>query len=145
MQRYERQKGIRIPEYSVKSTIDDVVMRHLIVLPFNHDHAIKTGQFVAIRKTMQDDESGLCSHTGTVCDIKKTHVSVKDDMKLFAQAHEANIPLLATDDQRMSTFVEFFNSQGYTQFRILPLWEPFNQIMASTGEHGECQTHIDFS
>jgi len=119
---------IVIAEYSVKGKLADMVMQHLVVLPFNYDHALKAGELVAAQTEAKKNKSW--PQAGNERD------AVKDDIKLFAQAHLTNSLLLATADEGMPQLVDFFRWQGRVKFEILPLWEPFNHDMATTGVRG---------
>jgi len=119
---------IVIAEYSVKGKLEDFVMQHLTVLPFNYDHALKTGELVATQAEAK--KNNIWPLVGNERD------AVKDDLKLFAQTHLTDSHLLATADEGMPRLADFFRSEGYLAFDILPLWEPFNHDMATTGERG---------
>ncbi len=77
--------AIVIAEFSVKQSILDLELRHFIVLPFNIDHAMKTGQLWGSIERVGDDAKS----------------AVKDDLKLIGQcACEAGISHVLTGDDR---------------------------------------------
>lgn len=119
---------IVIAEYNVKGKLADLVMRHLAVLPFNYDHALQTGTLVATQLEAKRNKYWP--------QVANERDAVKDDIKLFAQAHLTNSSLLATADEGMPLLVDFFRSQGQVAFDILPLWKPFNHDMATIGTRG---------
>ena len=120
---------IVVAEYHVREPIPEEVMRHLRVVPFNLDHAVLTASLVATWRSARNGSA--TPQTSGPRD------AVKDDCKLFAQAHIAESGLLAADDMGMESLVSLLRSQGHSLgFNILPLWEPFNEMMAQNGQNG---------
>ena len=108
-----------VAEYAVMGLLPEVVTRHLRVLPFGYDHALETGALARIWAATKE--------TNTKSEPPGNRDAVKDDIKLFAQAQVAGTGLLATDDTRMGRVVDIlFSKRRNLHFKILPLWEPFD-------------------
>ena len=81
--------AIVISEFQVKQGINDLPMRHFVVLPFNIDHAMRCG---LLTRQLQRDAGD-------------DRVRVKDDVKLIAQCYCEGISHLLSEDG--STLVKY--------------------------------------
>jgi len=106
---------IVLAEFSVKESITDVVKRQLRILPFDYDHAFEAARL--FRVWLNLDKSAKPN---------RSRDTIKDDIKLFAQANVSGAVFLATDDQGMERIVGMLQPKRKTlKFKILPLWNPF--------------------
>jgi len=113
---------IVIAEYTARGALHDYILRWLRILPFGYHHAIKSGSLTAAQIAARDG--------GTWPASEESRYAVRNDVKLFAQAHESGAALLATDDRGMMALAGFFKERGLIGFDILPPWLPFDETMA---------------
>jgi predicted nucleic acid-binding protein len=115
---------ISLAEFSQKQSVSDLPMRNFWVVPFNIDHAIKTGELMEkLRRDEGDDRAKF-----------------KDDIKLIAQASCESIPFVLTEDQ--NTFAKYttrLNALGSIQTKPVLLADGYQDSWFNGG-----QSSIDF-
>lgn len=93
-------------EFQVKQAVTDLPLRNFEVLPFNIDHAMTAGLLMREFRGDQGDDRG----------------SVKDDVKLIAQAICESLTHILTEDQRtLAKYVARFNQAGQSSLRAIVL------------------------
>jgi hypothetical protein len=99
-------------EFCVKQPLPPEILKACVVLPFNWDDAMKTSklELPAIRK--EGD----------------TRVSLKDDIKIIAQAIVKDAAYLITDDKNsFFRYAEHLNQSGQATFKPIRLAEGFDR------------------
>ena len=92
----------------MKQAVTDLPLRNFEVLPFNIDHAMTAGLLMREFRRDQGDDRG----------------SVKDDVKLIAQAICESLTHILTEDQRtLAKYVARFNQAGQSSLRAIVLSE----------------------
>ncbi len=103
---------ISIAEYCVYGSVDELPLRNLIVLPFNFEHAVKTGIFA--KALYQKRKSGELTVTERPIII--------NDAKLFAQADvEHNITHYITSDNRSYSLFDTLKNELSLNFNFIDL------------------------
>jgi hypothetical protein len=99
--------------------VTDLPLRNFKVLPFNIDHAMKSGLLLReLRRDSGDDRA-----------------SVKDDVKLIAQAVcESLTHVLTEDEQTLTKYVQRLNSVGRCSLRCILLTEGFDAAWFDNGQ-----------
>lgn len=109
---------ISIAEYCVKGSIDDLPLKSIQIIPFNLDHAEKTGQFAEI----------LFNKNGTTVDKLKPRNIIPNDSKLFSQADlDKNIGFFVTSDSMSIKALKMLKESTNVKFDIIDIHIPFNE------------------
>ncbi|MGL4598322.1 MAG: hypothetical protein ACRCYO_12370 [Bacteroidia bacterium] len=101
---------ISIAEYCVGGDIQELPLRNLRILPFNLDHAKRTGQFAKIafnnRSTIELNERNI----------------IPNDTKLFAQAdQEKSVVFYLSSDTRSLKVYNLLQKEANPQFQFIDL------------------------
>ncbi|MGB6035443.1 MAG: PIN domain-containing protein [Cryomorphaceae bacterium] len=109
---------ISIAEYCVKGTIDELPLTNLQILPFNLDHAKRTGEFAeAIFEESKIQSLNL-----------RPRAIIPNDAKLFAQADtDASITHFITSDARSKVTFTALKSRVEPRFAIIDIATPYNE------------------
>ncbi|MGK7392482.1 MAG: hypothetical protein ACNS60_19160 [Candidatus Cyclobacteriaceae bacterium M2_1C_046] len=103
---------ISIAEYCVKGDVNDLPWLNLQVLPFNYNHAIRTGAFAA---TIFEEKqiTGEELHPRAI---------IPNDSKLFAQADlEESIQYYVTSDTRSSGVIKLLRNKIKPNFQFIDI------------------------
>ena len=113
--------AVVISEFHAKQPITDLPLRNFRVLPFNIDHAMMTGELSsAIRRDPSDPRD-----------------SVKDDLKLLAQAVCTAIPYVLTEDERtLAKFAKQLEVAGRSGVKAVLLRDGFDRAWFNNGQQG---------
>lgn len=109
---------ISIAEYCVRGKIDELPLRNIQIIPFNLEHAQKTGKFAEI--IFEENK------------INKEKISpraiIPNDSKLFAQADlDKSITYFVTSDIRSAYTFSALKKQIIPKFQIIDISIPFNE------------------
>lgn len=103
---------ISIAEYCVRGQIDELPLKHLRIIPFNINHAARTGDFARILYSERN--------VGNV--QFKERVLIPNDSKLFAQADvEINIQNFVTSDSESLKAYGILKKHTNPQFSIIDI------------------------
>lgn len=123
--RYFLEKGIilkistiSIAEYCVGGSLDELPLMNLQVLPFNLDHAKRTGEFA---KTIFQEKK-ICNE-----DLKPRAI-IPNDSKLFAQSDiDKSISYFVTSDSRSLNTHKMLSKRLKPRFEIIDIKTPYDQ------------------
>jgi len=109
---------ISIAEYCVQGKIDELPLRNIQIIPFNLDHAKRTGEFA--EAIFEENK------------IRKEKLSpraiIPNDSKLFAQADlDKSITYFVTSDSRSRNTFAALKKRIHPKFEIIDLSRPFNE------------------
>lgn len=103
---------ISIAEYCVRGRIDELPLKNLRIIPFNVNHATRTGDFARI----------LYSERNARNVQFKERVLIPNDSKLFAQADvEINIQNFVTSDSESLKAYGILKKHTNTQFSMVDI------------------------
>jgi predicted nucleic acid-binding protein len=106
---------IAIAEYCVKGRHDQLPLRNLQILPFNFNHAVRSGQLMAMLKESK----------GTPIGIERAVVI--NDIKLFAQADiESDIAGFITSDSEGRKLYDALKNISGLSFEYIDIKMPCN-------------------
>ncbi len=106
---------ISIAEYCVRGNIEDLPFKNLRILPFNFDHAKKTGEFARV----------LFGHK----DKLKPRTCIPNDAKLFAQADiDSNITHFLSSDTSAIKSMNILKTQVNIHFEFIDIHNPYSEI-----------------
>ncbi len=110
---------IALAEFQQKQTINDLPLRNLIVLPFNVDHAMKTGELLAKLTRDAGDQRARFS----------------DDVKMLAQASCESIPHVITEDEStLKKYAKRFSDAGLGRVQPIVLSAGFDAAWLNGGQ-----------
>lgn len=106
-------------EFQVKQAVTDLPLRNFEVLPFNIDHAMTAGLlFRELSRDATDDRG-----------------SVKDDIKLIAQAVCESLTHILTEDERtLAKYVRRLNEAGRCSLRCILMTEGYESAWFNNGQ-----------
>jgi hypothetical protein len=108
-----------LAEFQQKQTINDLPLRNLIVLPFNIDHAMKTGELLAKLTRDAGDQRARFS----------------DDIKMLAQANCESIPHVITEDEStLRKYAKRFSEAGLGRVQPIVLANGFDAAWLNGGQ-----------
>lgn len=111
--------AVVVSEFHAKQPITDLPLRNFRVLPFNIDHAMMAGELAAV---VRRDASDLRD-------------SVKDDLKLLAQAVCTSIPYVLTEGERtLSKFARQLEAAGRSTVKAVLLRDGFDMAWFNDGQ-----------
>jgi predicted nucleic acid-binding protein len=111
---------ISIAEYCVKGTIAELPLNNVQILPFNFDHAKRTGEFAKTVFNAQGKTKDNSISPRTI---------IPNDSKLFAQADvEKTINYFVTSDVRSLAIYNILRKEINPQFQIIDINTPFNEV-----------------
>ncbi len=103
---------ISVAEYCVGGTIDQLPLKNLLILPFNINHAQKSGEFARILYEARK--------TGEL--VIGERPIIINDAKLFGQVDaESNISFFVTSDSRSINIYNTLNRKTVLNFRIIDI------------------------
>ncbi|MCB9034161.1 MAG: hypothetical protein H6553_10015 [Chitinophagales bacterium] len=109
---------ISIAEYCVKGKIDELPLRNVQIIPFNLDHAKRTGEFakVIFEENMINSEKLF------------PRAIIPNDSKLFAQADlDKTIIYFVTSDSRTNNILTLLKKQISPRFDIIDISKPYDE------------------
>lgn len=109
---------ITIAEYCVKGKIDELPLRNIQIIPFNLDHAKRTGEFAeAIFEENKISKEKLLPRA-----------IIPNDSKLFAQADlDKSITHFVTSDSRSKSTYLTLKKRISPRFEIIDISKPYNE------------------
>lgn len=109
---------ISIAEYCVGGSIDDLPFLKMQILPFNYDHAKRTGDFASI----------IFDHKNTPTIRLYPRAIIPNDSKLFAQADiDKTITHFVTSDSRSLNTYKILSSKIKPRFKIIDINTPYHE------------------
>lgn len=110
---------ISIAEYCVKGKVDELPLRNIQIMPFNLDHAKRTGEFAeAIFEENKIQKEKL-----------SPRAIIPNDSKLFAQADlDKSITHFVTSDSRSKNTFAALKKRIRLAFEIIDISRPYNEI-----------------
>jgi len=110
---------ISIAEYCVKGQIDELPLRNIQIIPFNLDHAKKTGNFAkAIFEENKISQDKLIPRA-----------IIPNDSKLFAQADlDISITHFVTSDRRSKKTFSALSKRIAPKFEIIDISTPYHEV-----------------
>ena len=110
---------ISVAEFCVGGTADQLPLKNLKILPFNFDHARRTGQFARILFDARNK--------GAVDFTKR--LLIPNDSKLFAQAdYEAQIEYYLTTDVESIKAYNTLKKSDKVQFTVIDLNDSYSEV-----------------
>ena len=110
---------ITIAEYCVRGTIDELPLKNMQIVPFNLDHAKKTGEFADIIFRANNLSTKKLS----------PRAIIPNDSKLFAQAHlDKTITHFITSDNRSKNTFAKLKKRATPNFEIISIEKPYTEI-----------------
>ncbi len=110
---------ITIAEYCVRGTIDELPLKNIQIVPFNLDHAQKTGEFADI----------IFQANKLSSERLFPRAIIPNDSKLFAQAHlDKTITHFITSDNRSKNTFAKLKKGTIPNFDIISIEKPYNEI-----------------
>lgn len=106
-------------EFQVKQAVNDLPLRNFIILPFNIDHAMTAGLLMrSVSRDVGDERN-----------------SVKDDVKLIAQAVCESITHVLTEDERtLAKYIKRLADAGECTLRAILLVNGFDSAWFNGGQ-----------
>ncbi|MFW5803940.1 MAG: type II toxin-antitoxin system VapC family toxin [bacterium] len=109
---------ISIAEYCVGGFIEELPLMNIQIVPFNLDHAKKTGQFA---KAIFDEKNRSMEEL-------KPRAIIPNDSKLFAQSDcDKSILYFVTSDKRSLQVYNTLSKSIKPNFKIINIDIPYNQ------------------
>lgn len=109
---------ITIAEYCVKGAIDDLPLRNLQIVPFNLDHAKRTGAFAA----------AVFEENKINTEKLSPRAIIPNDSKLFAQADlDQSITHFVTSDKRSKNTYALLKKRIPPKFEIIDISIPYDK------------------
>jgi predicted nucleic acid-binding protein len=110
---------ISIAEYCVKGSPDELPWRNIQIIPFNLDHAKKTGEFAKV----------LFEENKVSKEKLSPRAIIPNDSKLFAQADLDNtITYFITSDSRSITTYSTLKKNSTPRFDMIDISTPYNEM-----------------
>ncbi len=109
---------ISIAEYCVRGKVDELPLRNIQIVPFNLEHAQRTGEFAeAIYEENKINKERL-----------SPRAIIPNDSKLFAQADlDKSVTYLVTSDIRSKNTFSALIKRITPKFQIINISTPFNE------------------
>ena len=115
---------ITIAEYCVLGNLEDLPLRNIQILPFNLDHATRTGEFARI----------IFTNNNVSIEKLQPRAIIPNDSKLFAQADlDPTITHFVTSDKRSQKSLKNLKSGIHTHFEIIDISTPYNETYGLLG------------
>ncbi len=106
-------------EFQVKQAVNDLPLRNFIILPFNIDHAMTAGLLMRSVNRDPGDERN----------------SVKDDVKLIAQAVCESITHILTEDEKtLAKYIKRLAENGECSLKAILLVKGFDAAWLNGGQ-----------
>ena len=108
---------ISIAEYCVFGNLNDLPLKNLQIIPFNLNHAVRTGEFAKVIFT----ENKVAPEKLTPRAI------IPNDSKLFAQADlDKSVTHFVTSDNRSKNTLNTLKTGLIPKFEIIDIQNPYN-------------------
>ncbi len=109
---------ITIAEYCVLGNLDDLPLKNIQILPFNLNHALRTGEFAKI--IFKENKVGK--------ERLSPRAIIPNDSKLFSQADlDKSVTHFVTSDVRSKKTLEALRKGVQPKFDILDISIPYNE------------------
>lgn len=109
---------ISIAEYCVRGKVDELPLKNLQIIPFNIDHAQRTGEFAA----------AIFAENNISQDKLSPRAIIPNDSKLFAQADlDSSITYFVTSDSRSKNTYSMLKKHIIPNFEIIDIGTPYNE------------------
>ena len=109
---------ITIAEYCVRGKLEDLPLRDIQIIPFNLDHAKKTGEFADI----------IFNKNSVAKEKLKPRTIIPNDSKLFAQADvDKSITHFVTSDILSQKTLAILKKSAKPNFEIIDISTPYSQ------------------
>lgn len=109
---------ISIAEYCVRGRIDELPLRNIQIIPFNLDHAKRTGQFA----------EAIFAESKISKEQLSPRAIIPNDSKLFAQADlDKSITYFITSDSRSKNTYSALKKHISPKFEIINISRPYNE------------------
>jgi len=110
---------ISIAEYCVRGSLDDLPLKDLQIVPFNLNHAVRTGDFAKV----------IFTANKTATEKLTPRAIIPNDSKLFAQADlDKSITHFVTSDNRSTKTLNALKTEIIPKFEIIDIQNPYHQI-----------------
>lgn len=110
---------ISIAEYCVGGDVSELPLRNMQIVPFNLDHARRTGEFARI---------ALNARKNGTLDVMNRNI-IPNDTKLFAQADcEKSIGFYLSSDRESFKIFRLLRKDASPNFDFIDLNTPFNEM-----------------
>jgi len=107
---------ISVAEYCVGGDVHELPLRNLQIVPFNFDHAKKTGEFARLIFQNKDKLK-----------LKERNI-IPNDTKLFAQAdREMAVEFYLSSDSESQKIYNLLRQESSPKFQFIDLNTPFNE------------------
>ncbi|MBI5916894.1 MAG: hypothetical protein HY842_16085 [Bacteroidetes bacterium] len=107
---------ISVAEYCVKGRIDQLPLKDLQIIPFNINHAVRTGEFARI---VFEEKSILSLPDRRI---------IPNDTKLFAQADmDEQVQKFATSDVECIKIFNLLKEKAKLRFEIINIRNPYDE------------------
>ena len=111
--------AISIAEYCIKGKLDELPLRNLQIIPFNLDHAQRTGEFAR----------AIFNQNNISIDKLTPRAIIPNDSKLFAQADsDKSITHFITSDNRSKNTFAALKISVNPKFDIIDIATPYNEV-----------------
>ncbi len=115
---------ISIAEYCVGGDISELPLRNLQILPFNLNHAQRTGVFAKI---------AFEARRAGIIEISNRNI-IPNDSKLFAQADkESSIQYYVSSDGNSGVIYNLLSQRSNPAFEFINLKIPYNEYFSELG------------
>lgn len=109
---------ISIAEYCVRGKLEELPLINIQILPFNLDHARRTGEFA---KAIFDEKK-------VTSEVIKPRAIIPNDSKLFAQSdYDKSIIYFVTSDSRSMNIYNILSRRIKPRFEIIDISIPYHQ------------------
>ncbi|MDD3637871.1 MAG: hypothetical protein PHN50_09795 [Bacteroidales bacterium] len=109
---------ISIAEYCVLGKLGDLPLKDIQIVPFNLNHAEKTGEFAQV----------IFTHNRTASDKLLPRAIIPNDSKLFSQADlDKSVTHFVTSDERSLNTLKALRTGISPKFEIINIRNPYNQ------------------
>ncbi len=112
---------ISIAEYCVKGKLEELPLRNIQIIPFNLDHAQRTGEFAKI----------IFSENSISQEKLMPRAIIPNDSKLFAQADlDKTVKYFITSDIRSKNTYSKLKVGTIPKFEIINIERPYNEFFS---------------
>lgn len=109
---------ISIAEYCVRGKLEDLPLKNIQVIPFNIEHAEKTGEFAQI----------IFTYNNMASEKLTPRAIIPNDSKLFAQAElDKSITHFVTSDARSLNTIKALRTGTSLKFEAINIRIPYDQ------------------
>lgn len=110
---------ITIAEYCVRGRVSDLPFKDLRIVPFNYNHAVRTGEFAKV----------IFNENKTIEDKLKPRFIIPNDSKLFAQADvDEFTQYFVTSDTSSLKAHSMLKTKLNPDFEIIDIHIPYNEF-----------------